>query len=148
VNTGGYGGKTLHKNVTVYTNDQQHPRLSLSIQGDVQAVAEVQPRYVNLRGFVGEEIKRTVRIVPEPKFRFRILEVKARRGDNIRFELTEDGSEADPGYTLTVENAKTDEGRYQDTLTLLTDSSIKPRIDISVFGYLRNRPAGGQSKSE
>jgi hypothetical protein len=132
----------------VYTNDPERSQLSLTIQGDVEAVADVQPRYVNLRGFVGDEIKRTVRIVPQEKFRFRVLDVKARRGENIRFALREDSGVPGPGYILTVENTKSSEGRYHDTLTLLTDSSIKPRIDISVYGYLRNRPAGGPSKSE
>ena len=37
---------------------------------------------------------------------------------------------------LTVENLKNEKGRYWDTIDVKTDSTIKPRITIHVFGNI------------
>ncbi len=96
---------------------------------------------VRLIGDADSKIKRTVTIVPEKKYPFKIKEVTAQKGKDIKFELTEKKSalNGEDGYVLTVENLKKNEGRYFDTLILKTNSTIRPEISIRVFGDIRKK---------
>jgi hypothetical protein len=40
---------------------------------------------------------------------------------------------------LTVENLKKDKGRYYDTISLKTDSKIRPLIKVRVNGYILDK---------
>jgi hypothetical protein len=85
---------------------------------------------------LGDSIKQTVTIVPSEKYQFQITEVKADNGQNIKFEL----SRPDPGqnrYILTIENTKTDQGRYFDSLVLKTTNTLKPEFSLRIFGDIR-----------
>ena len=63
--------------------------------------------------------------------------------------MKDDLTSGEAGYLLTVENTKPDQGSYQDTLTLKTDSQLKPELDLPVYGFVRNRPQATQkSKSK
>jgi hypothetical protein len=114
--------------------------LRLSISGNVDRFAAIAPRQVRLRGFVGEPIKEKVTIIPEEKYPFKILKAQARDGRDIRFQLEEVNKEKRLQYALIVENQRDQTGRYFDVITLETDSAIKPRLDIRVYGDLMPRP--------
>jgi hypothetical protein len=108
----------------------------------VEKFADILPKgQVRLIGDMDSEIKRSVTITPVEKYPFTITEVKARKGKDIKFELTEKESPAagKTGYVLTVENLKKSEGRYFDTLILKTTSTIRPQISIRVFGDIRKK---------
>ena len=83
---------------------------------------------------------RTVKIIPEPKHPFKILEVRARNGKDIRFELKPISGQEQNGYELVVENLKKTKGRYSDTIILKTDSAVKPEIKIHVYGDILEKP--------
>jgi hypothetical protein len=140
VNTRGYGGKHLNKNADVYTNERNPSLHTLAITGQVDNFVTISPNYVRLQGFEGEPISQSVRIIPEEKYPFKILDVIAQNGENVGFQLQEIKESNTTQYLLTVENRKKDQGRYVDSIILQTDSSIRPELEVRVFGYVRARP--------
>ena len=99
-----------------------------------------------MRGFTGEPIQSTVTIIPEEKYPFKVLKVSARDGRDIRFKLEEENNAEGPRYALIVENQRTQKGRYFDVITLETDSRIRPRLDVRVYGDLMPRPEEKKSQ--
>ena len=65
--------------------------------------------------------------------------VSAKDGKDIRFELSEEKGEKGPVYALLIENKRLEKGRYFDMITLETDSDIQPKLNIKVYGDLRQR---------
>jgi hypothetical protein len=118
------------------TNDPKEPVVQLSIGGEVERFAVINPRTLNLRGVAGEKLQGTVSIVPEDKYPFRVVSAQAREGRlNVTWrEVKERGKTA---YALSVENVKAEAGSYNDTVVLKTDSLLQPELDVRVFVYLR-----------
>ena len=129
----------MRKTASVYTNDKSRSRIDLAISGQVEKFVTMRPQHVNLRGYAGDSIKALVTVIPEKKYPFKILKVSARDGKNIKFQLDEVPSSANGAYALKVENLKPDTGRYYDTIFLETDSKIRPKISVRVYGNLRPR---------
>lgn len=129
----------MRKTASVYTNDKSRSRIDLAISGQVEKFVTIRPQHVNLRGYAGDSIKALVTVIPEKKYPFKILKVSAKDGKNIKFQLDEVESSADGAFALKVENLKTDNGRYYDTIFLETDSKIRPKISVRVYGNLRPR---------
>ena len=100
-----------------------------------------------MRGFTGEQIIKKVTIIPEEKYPFKVLKVRARNGQDIRFQLEEENKEEGLRYALIVENQRAQTGRYFDVITLETDSQIRPTLDVRVYGDLMPRPEG-KNKSQ
>jgi len=139
----------VKKTAQVLTSDPDKPVISLHLSGPVERFALIKPAIVSLRGYAGDAIKRTVAIRPLPKYPFKITGVEAKNGSFVKFDLKDDLTSGEAGYLLTVENTKPDQGSYQDTLTLKTDSQLKPELDLPVYGFVRNRPQATQkSKSK
>lgn len=136
MDTNGYGGKALHKTIRVITNDPAKPETQLTVSGSVSNFVSITPQSVRLFGQVGVPLKDTVRIVPEEKYPFKIIDTKAQIGRDIRYRLTEEKQDRSVAYLLTVENVRQNAGRFYDTISLTTDSRIKPQINIRVFGKL------------
>ena len=118
------------------TTDPQKPVTQLTISGSVKNFATITPKNIRLYGKVGEPVKETVRIVPEESYPFKIIETKAQIGRDIRYELTSEKQTPGGAYLLTVENLKQEAGRYYDTVFLMTDSRVKPKISIQVYGKI------------
>ena len=93
-----------------------------------------------MRGFTGEQIIKKVTIIPEEKYPFKVLKVRARNGQDIRFQLEEENKDQGLKYALIVENQRAQKGRYFDVITLETDSKIRPTLDVRVYGDLMPRP--------
>lgn len=148
MNTKGYGGRRLKKGATIYTNDNKKPRLRLSISGDVEKFATIKPQAVILRGFTGEKVKGKVTIIPEQKYPFKILKARAKNGKDISVRLEEVKGPKGMQYALTVENQRPQKGRYFDTITLETDSKIRPTLTVRVYGDLRAHVEEKQKKKQ
>ena len=146
VNTRGYGGGKLHKQIVVLNNDPNTPKLRLGISGDVERFATIKPRHVRLFGNAGDTITQTVTIVPEKKYPFKILETKARAGQFIKYELKSEEGPAGTQYKLVIENTRQEKGRYMDSILLKTDSSIRPQLRVNVFGLIRDPNSGPSGK--
>lgn len=134
--TGGYNGKDVKKTAVIHTNDPANPQFTLTISGHVEKFVDLEPKYVRLTGPAGTPISVPVSIIPTAKYPFKIVDVTSRSDTFVRYTLTERKPAQGGGYTLTIENMKTDKGRYSDVLTLTTDSRIQPKIDIRVYGNI------------
>ena len=129
----------MKKTAGVFTNDKSRPRQDLIMTGQVEKFVTINPRHINLRGFVGDTIKTKVILIPEKKYPFKILNVRARNGKYIKFQLEEIKQSENTAYEIRVENLKQNTGRYYDTIILDTDSKIRPQLDVRVYGHLRPR---------
>jgi hypothetical protein len=97
-----------------------------------------------LNGFTGDSIVRTVKIIPEEKYPFKMVGDRTVRKKYIRYELEEANPAEKTEYVLTVANLKKQKGRYFETIRLKTDSNIRPEISIRVYGNILDRPPGGK----
>jgi len=129
----------MKKTASVYTNDKNSPRMDLIITGSVEKFVTIRPRRISLRGYSGDSIKALVSLIPEKKYPFKILKVSAKDGRNIKFQLEEVELSDNGAYELKVENLKQSPGRYSDTIILETDSKIRPKLSVRVYGNLRAR---------
>jgi hypothetical protein len=80
-----------------------------------------------------------VTIAPTIENRFKILEVKAEKGDNIRYDLIEMNRPDGLKYQLTIYNVKKEKGWYIDNIYLKTSSKRSPVLKIPILGFIRNR---------
>lgn len=101
----------------------------------------IVPSSIILKGDAGQPIETSVRIIPEPKYPFKILDVQTLNQQNIRYTLEEIKPSEGTGYKLTVKNLKKETGRYYDMISLKTDSKLKPLIKISVYGTILDAKA-------
>lgn len=139
VNTTNYGGKTFKRHIAVHTNDPNHQTLDLTISGDVEKFVTIVPDRVRLSGYAENEIKATVKIIPEKKYPFAVKAVKADKGENITYTLKENKKGEYIEYLLSIENISKKKGRYFDTIQIETDSKISPTIKIKVFGNITEK---------
>ena len=84
----------------------------------------------------GQSIEKTVTITPGEKYPFSILDISARKGENIRFTFKKIDSRDRSHYVLMVKNIKAGKGRYVDKIYLKTDSAIRPVIEVVVVGII------------
>ena len=134
----------MSKTAGVYTDDKNQPNLELVISGMVEKFVTIIPRAVSLRGFVGDSLKKSVNIIPEKKYAFKITNARVRNGKYINIRLEEIQGTDRREYSLTVENRRQEQGRYSDMIILETDSKIQPTMNVRVYGQLRKRPAEKQ----
>ena len=116
------------------------------MQGPVKRFADISPSIVSLRGHVGSKIERSVTIRQEPDYPFRVVDVRAQKGENIRFTWEAFQDKKGAGYRLLVENLSEKRGRYHDSIILMTDSKIRPEIRISVRADIREARSNSGSQ--
>jgi len=79
-------------------------------------------------------------MIPEKKYPFKILGVKAQKGKDINYKIEKIITPSKVlEYLLTVTNLKNEKGRFFDIIYLETDSKIRPEIKISVYGNITDR---------
>jgi hypothetical protein len=133
VNSNGYGGRKLKKNITVRTNDDDRPILNLTVTGPVEKFVTLIPRRLVLRGEKGKPLTGTVKIIPEKKYPFTLEETEGSFGKNLRYVLRKVDSEQPETYLLTVENLRKKVGSYQEEIHLKTNHELHPEIKIKVY---------------
>lgn len=126
----------MNKRIAVESNDLQRPKLELTVTGMVEKFATISPSWVRLYGSAQKLVKAEVKIIPEAKYDFKIIDAKVDEGRYIRMRLERIGSSQRTGYKLIVENRLKKKGRYMDRVTLKTDSQIRPEITINVIGVI------------
>ena len=132
----------MRKKAIVHSNDPYRPQLALTMSGRVDPFAQIKPEHVIIRGYVGDALRRRVTIVPSRNNPFAITEVKAKFGDNIKIAWKTTETPQGKAYLVDVENTRAKKGRYYDTLYLMTDSALRPRIPIQVRGSIAAKPEG------
>ena len=130
----------MKKNVTVFSNDPKRPQLVLSVAGAVEVFADIKPERIILRGNSGQVMRQELVVTPRAGYPFKLTEVTAKNGVNIRYEMREQETPEGKSYVVVVENTKTKPGKYYDTLLLSTDSKLKPKIPIHVYGTIAAGP--------
>jgi hypothetical protein len=110
--------------------------LGFTISGQVEKFVTVIPKTVNLNGPADAPLRVTVKIIPEEKYPFRIIETKAKFGKDIHYNLQVVKRSPLIKYLLTIENKKKEKGRYYDVVYLKTDSKLKPQINVNVYGRI------------
>ena len=134
----------MQKKITVFSNDPKRPQLMLTVAGSVEPFADIHPERIILRGNSGQSMRQELVVKPRANYPFKITEVNAKNGVNIQYELKEQETPEGKSYIVTVENTKTSPGKYYDTLLLSTDSQLKPKIPIHVYGTI----AKGQKEKQ
>lgn len=134
----------MQKKITVFSNDPKRPQLMLTVAGAVEPFADIHPERIILRGNSGQPMRQELVVKPRANYPFKITEVNAKNGVNIQYELKEQETPEGKSYIVTVENTKTSPGKYYDTLLLSTDSQLKPKIPIHVYGTI----AKGQKEKQ
>lgn len=129
LDTNGYGGQRISKGATIETTSADAPGVVLTLIGQVDVFARIEPPRLSLRGNPGEPITGKVTIARLPRYPFRILDTRARTGSDIAFHLAETSG----GYELDVTAIRKQPGRAFDMIMLRTDSPIKPELEVSVF---------------
>ena len=148
LNTAGKGGRTVHKKITVFTNDPNHRQLYIDLKAKVDRLYTLSSRRVNLVGHVGDALQKTVTFTPEANHAFKLTEVSTKRGECIQYKVNEISDEKGVRYELLIQNIKKDAGSYFDTLYLKTDSKFKPNIRIQVFGNIKPAPKTEKTENE
>jgi len=128
----------------VNTDSPVTPLLNLTVIGNINNFVRIIPNRIILNGFTGDPIERTVKIIPEEKYPFKMVGDRTVSKKYIRYELEEAKRSEKPGYVLTVANLKKQKGRYVETIRLKTDSKIRPEISIRVYGNILDRSPGGK----
>ncbi len=124
----------------MYLNDPGKRRVSLKIRGKVENFANFTSRSIVLRGKAGDKIVSELVINQRLEYQFKILNVSARNGRDIKYQVEQMVGTKPAVYTLTVENKKSTPGRYFDTIYLQTDNSLHPKIGINVTGIILASP--------
>ncbi|MBA3036928.1 MAG: hypothetical protein FP814_10610 [Desulfobacterium sp.] len=89
-----------------------------------------------LSGPPDKELSVSVIVTPEDKYPFKIKEVKAQSGYNIRVTLEKDSGSKPNRYVLTVKNTAKAKLKYFDWIIIRTDGSINNEMKIHVTGNI------------
>ncbi len=130
----------VKKSVLVETSAVKQPNITLTITGNVEKFMTITPNRLVLHGNVGEPVSGSVTITPVAQYPFKVLEAKPKNGTDIQAKIEEKKDGNAISYVLTAENIKKDPGRYYDVIVLKTDSTIKPEIQIGVYGQILEAP--------
>ncbi len=121
------------------SNDPKKRSTSLIFKGLVKKFVSITPRQVRLIGTEGQDLVRTVRIVPNRESPFKLLTARPIDPKLFSVKLKEVKGKNGPEYEISVTNVAKKEGRYSSLITLGTDSKLKPEIKIQVSLYLRKK---------
>ncbi len=130
----------MKKKATIHSNDPGRPQLALTVSGHVDPFAQIKPEHIIIRGYLGEPLSRRLTVVPSRKHPFAITGVQAKHGDNIKIAWQAKDTPQGKTYIVDVENTRTEKGRYYDTLYLITDSTLRPKIPVQVRGSIATKP--------
>jgi hypothetical protein len=106
------------------------------VSGTVEVFAEIRPKHVQFSGRAGELAGATVAIVPRTEHPFKIKNIRAMRGRDIRFSLANKTTPSGTMYELTITSTRQDAGRISDVIYIDTDSQIRPTLQVTVFGTI------------
>ena len=138
LNTRGYGGAIMRKEVSVLTNDPSNPATVLKLAGPVTRFVRISPTTIQLRKGDGEEATGSAKIIPVEGYPFKITRTSATAKARFTYNLEEFSNDKEKGWVLTV-NDPQPEGRYSGTVYLYTDSKLKPRLEVRVYANFSNK---------
>jgi hypothetical protein len=136
VNTSGFRGRVT-KSAQVTTNDSSKRNTKIYLTINVRPLIIIEPgRKIMLRGIVGEDIRRVVRIRPGDEQPLEITKVQTNLGSIIDYKLhRKDDSNQ---YSLEVVSKVSEQKTANGFLILHTNHPKKKVVKLAV--YLRIRP--------
>ncbi|OQY01568.1 MAG: hypothetical protein B6I26_04390 [Desulfobacteraceae bacterium 4572_130] len=135
INSKGYGDKIFKKKIKVHTNDVNNKVTIFNITGNVEKIANIKPDIIRLSGSIKDDINIIATVIPVQKYDFSVIGKQVKKGENILVDLKKFPNKV-KGWDVKVTNTRKTPGRYFDVIILKTDSTIQPRIKISVFGNI------------
>jgi hypothetical protein len=136
LDTDGYGGGEVTRQIAVKTSDPEMPQLTLTVSGHVDKTYVISSEIVKLSGRAGERVSETVKIFPEEKYDFKVIGVRTKQGKYIECSFEEIVEDGRSGCLLTIEGLKGEKGLFFDKIFVDTDSTVVPGISIGVFGKI------------
>ena len=132
--TVGYGGQSLNRKISVYTNDPTRRIAIYHINGYIDKFAFISERKVQLTGKAGKPLTKTVTIEPIEKYPFTITGIQTGRKDIVTATLLEKRSKKGALiYELSIQNVVKNAGKYTDEIYLLTSHPLQKGISIDVL---------------
>ncbi|MDX9786984.1 MAG: hypothetical protein RBT11_09420 [Desulfobacterales bacterium] len=119
------------------TNDSVNPKHTLIVTGQIDKLYALSPKRLRLVGTIGTQIKQALRLDTQEKYPLKLIAVRAKQGKHIQYRFEEVENQKNSTYQITVENTKKEVGSYLDTLYLVTDSKIRPEIEVPVYGLIQ-----------
>ncbi len=137
VHLAGYRGK-VSKSATVYCNDPQTPRVSLSVSAKVVPFVDIRPTDTVVFRGAATVLKPQELEVESAKAPMRILRVESdlEKEVSVKIDPIVEGTR----YRVVVAN-QADHGNYSGRIRLITDHPQKPEVVISVRGMVEG-PVG------
>jgi len=134
--TRGYGGHRYNRAIQVTTNDPANSTISIQITGEIKKFVTMTPNAAFLTGKQGEPLSATITIIPETEPAFKLLQVNAMNGKDIRHSVTEKEKNGRKFYELLIENTAEAPGRYYDRITIMTDRSDQAPLIVNIRGNI------------
>lgn len=116
----------------VRTNDPRRPEIRLTLSGNVEKFASVEPGFVYFRGEAGEVKPIELEITPNSITGFRIVEVVTDKSGQFTAELIKPCDEKNTSCRIRVTNMVENQGRYIGVIHVKTDSKIQSSFPIVV----------------
>lgn len=132
LNLRGYAG-SIKKTTTVFTNDPQNPRFTLTMQGTSRAIIDVRPSsQIAFRGMAQQMTEQVVELVGMVK-PFEVQRLETNLDEKIDYTI----ETAEPGklYRIKVSN-KIKQGTYNGYIKVYTNLPDKSDLMIRVSGYI------------
>jgi hypothetical protein len=107
------------------------------MKGIVWAPIHLQPRYAQLRGIEGDEVKGTVRLTSQKEEPLVLKIASVSIPDKV--EVTIDEKEKGRTFLLTVKDKANVEARYRGKVTLTTNFPDKPEMVVPIAANVRGR---------
>lgn len=136
IGTTGCGAGKYDRTIQIITNDPENPALAVRLTGNVQKFVTMTPSAVFLNGKAGEPVSATVRIIPETEPGFKLVQINAQNGKDIRHFVTEKEEDGKKVYELLIENTAETPGRYYDRLTIITDRNDQAPLILNIRGNI------------
>jgi hypothetical protein len=132
VNLSGYRGK-VNKSATVYCNDPQTPRVSLSVGAKVVPFVDIRPSDTVVFRGPAAALKPQELEVESAKTPMRVLRVESdlEKEVSVKVEPQVEGVR----YRVVVAN-RAERGTYAGSIRLITDHPQKPEVLLSVRGMV------------
>lgn len=150
ISTKRYQGK-ISKTATVYTNDPNHPTITIAIKAFVKVPIFLSPRYVYMRGIVGRTIEKVIQIRAEKNEPLKLEPTFFDLDEKVAYHIDE--VESGRLFKITFSNIPGPPGSFKGSLKLKTNYREKPEIIIPIRGSFRppratplNKLQQGQSR--
>jgi hypothetical protein len=137
VKTYGFAGGILNKKIRVQTNDKTKPSFQFTVKGPVDKFVTISPPRINMKGKPGEVLTRQVRISPEAKYPFKILNGSLEKVRDMKLSIKKDETTNPPSYLAKLTSQETAKGSIYGNIVLKTDSQVRPEIKIFVAAVFK-----------